>query len=342
MASQVVTCSSCGVGLRLPEVAVASIFKCPKCQSRVRVEPRAPEPVDEWIRVDDEPPPGAGGTLGNLKDWVVKGGSKIKDALNISGVSMKLEGFPELVTDASGTLTGRVVLTSGTPKAVHKLTVALAGHREVAGVWKGPDPLLVAPGEPLAKTVQLKYAITPSCQVEFPLEASCDVEGALRSVRARRVLTAATDVSVDLELPAATIARSSHRAEGAVVLAAGRDRVVQEVSCKLVMLETWDPALERIQNKSLPVTSRRKETVVGEWIHRVPFRLRAGEKRRMRFELGFSIGRTMKEMDGMLGTLGTAAAYIQNEKDAFFLVAECEVQNGLASPRHQRKVVIVP
>jgi hypothetical protein len=339
MATQVVTCSSCGVGLRLPEVAVASIFKCPKCQARVRVEPKAQEPVDEWIRVEDEPQKGA---LGNLADWVAKGGTKIKDALNISGVSMKLEGFPDLLPDAAGKLAGRVVLTSGSPKTVHKLTVALAGTREMAGLWKGPDPLRVVPGEPLVKAVELRYKITPSCQLKFPLKATCDVEGALRSVTASHVLRAATDLSVDLELPAATIARSSHCAAGSVVLVAGRERVIEQVSCKLIMLETWNPAIQHIQNKRYTPDTRRKETLVGEWIHREPFRLRPNEKKRLRFEVGFSIGSRMKEMDGVLGTLGTMASYIQNENDEFFLLAECQVQNGLANPQHQRKVVIVP
>jgi hypothetical protein len=347
MSSQVVTCPACKVGLRVPEVTVRSIFKCPKCQERVRVDPTASASSgaeSSASSTSSAEPAREGGALGALKGFISSGGTKIKDAFNISGVDLKLEGHPTALADASGTMRCKLVLTSGTEKTVRKLGCSLAGASGVAGAWSAPEAIKIGAGQTLTKAVEFPYSIQGARLSQYLLNAQLDVDGALRSVKASEKLGVVGDVAIELHVATPSISRTSSRADGTIVLTAHRDRIIQDLTCRFMMVETWDPALEKLNQhrNKLPinVARKRKESLVSEWVHRDTFRIRAGERKIIPFTIGYALRQTMRDMGGMLGAMGTMASYLQNETDEYYLLARCVVQQALVLPQVRRNIAI--
>lgn len=106
-------CDGCKATVRLPPVTVASIFKCPRCSAKFRVEP---DPPPESAEPESAAPPadenvGLGAVFSR----------KVKQLFNVGGVEMVVRVGSRLSRSA-GRVSGQIVLRSQEDRRVKRIT----------------------------------------------------------------------------------------------------------------------------------------------------------------------------------------------------------------------------
>lgn len=191
-------CDGCKATMRLPAVTVASIFKCPRCSTRIRVEPDPPP-------ASAEPPEEENVGLGAVFS------RKVKQLFNVGGVEMVVRVGARLSRSA-GRATGQIVLRSQENRRIKRVTCtfnkyvskgrgeARTSSHTVLGEHVFRDGFDLAPGSeklldfsiPFCKDFRLKDidevlgtldAVRGFVQnevVKFTLEFHADIRGSLR------------------------------------------------------------------------------------------------------------------------------------------------------------------
>lgn len=139
------------------------------------------------------------------------------------------------------------------------------------------------------------------------------------------------DVALDCQ---PQVAKGSGVLQGAVTLTAKSDQQVLTVDVKLV--EEWTTG--RGDEKET------KEFELGK-VQMPGMELKKGEQRVVQFQLPFSLIKSnadqLKEHGGALGALGSMAAFANNEKSLFTVVAEADVKGTALDPSAKRQIQLV-
>jgi hypothetical protein len=109
---------------------------------------------------------------------------------------------------------------------------------------------------------------------------------------------------------------------GKAVLTTKTDKEVKKMTYKLLLKRTSGRGEER----------KTKEHVLAQSAQDQPFDLNKGETKTIDFTIPYSLEKSLKDMGGVLGTIGKIGAFAAKEIDEYFVVAECGVKGAAFSP----------
>jgi hypothetical protein len=109
---------------------------------------------------------------------------------------------------------------------------------------------------------------------------------------------------------------------GKVVLTTKTDKEVKRMVYKLLLKRTSGRGEER----------KSKDHILAQSIQDQPFDLKTGETKTLDFTIPYALEQNLKDMGGVLGAIGKFGAFAANEKDEYFVVAECGVKGAAFSP----------
>jgi hypothetical protein len=138
-------------------------------------------------------------------------------------------------------------------------------------------------------------------------------------------------VKVKIQDVAPQVSKKGSAIDGKVNLTSKADKHVNKVVYKLLRRRTHG----RGQDKKTEDTVLSQATVPGE------FDLKAGESKVMDLHLNYALPQELKDMKGVLGSIGKLGAFADAEKDEVYLVAECHVKGTAFSPSDWLKVSLV-
>jgi hypothetical protein len=137
-------------------------------------------------------------------------------------------------------------------------------------------------------------------------------------------------VKVKLQGVNPMISRSGSTIPGKVVLTSKGDKHVQRVIYKFLLKRTSGRGEDK----------KTKEFVLAQSVDDQPFDLKPGETKTMDFQLPYSLEKSLKDMGGVLGTIGKLGAFAAKEKDEYFVTAECSVKGAAFNPGDKVEVTI--
>jgi hypothetical protein len=109
---------------------------------------------------------------------------------------------------------------------------------------------------------------------------------------------------------------------GKLLLSSKNARHVAEIHYKLLQIRTTGSGKKK----------KTEEFVLGESVEKVGLDLAAGQSRTLEFRLPYSWQKSMKDMAGVLGGVGKALAFVEQQKDEYLLLAEAAVAGTLREP----------
>jgi hypothetical protein len=109
---------------------------------------------------------------------------------------------------------------------------------------------------------------------------------------------------------------------GKLLVSSKSAKHVAEIHYRLVQIRTTGSGKKK----------KTEEFVLGESVEKVGLDLAAGQSRALEFRLPYSWQKSMKDMGSVLGGVGKALAFVEQQKDEYSLFAEAAVAGSLREP----------
>lgn len=138
-------------------------------------------------------------------------------------------------------------------------------------------------------------------------------------------------VKVQIEGVNPMVSKSGNAIKGKAVLAAKSDKQVTKVGFKFILRKTTGRGNDK----------KTKEFILGQSNGTAPFEIKTGETKTLDFSIPYSIEQSLKDMGGMLGTVGKLAAFAAKEKMEYYVIAKRDVKGTALSPKAELEVNIV-
>jgi hypothetical protein len=138
-------------------------------------------------------------------------------------------------------------------------------------------------------------------------------------------------VKVQIEGVNPMVSKSGKAVTGKAVLTSKSDKQVTKVTQKFILRKTTGRGNEK----------KTKEFALGQCNGPAPFEIKTGETKTLDFSIPYSIEQSLKDMGGVLGTVGKLAAFAASEKQEYFVVVKCEVKGTALSPSAELEVNVV-
>jgi SpoOM protein len=137
-------------------------------------------------------------------------------------------------------------------------------------------------------------------------------------------------VKVKLDGVPSAISKTGNQIGGKVNLTAKGDKHVNKMTYRLVLRRTTGSGEKR----------ETKDHVLAEKVVPDEFDMKKDETKVLDFTLTYALEKALKDMGGVLGGLGKAAAFLSGEKDEYFITATCSVKGTAFSPSDWQRVVV--
>jgi sporulation-control protein spo0M len=138
-------------------------------------------------------------------------------------------------------------------------------------------------------------------------------------------------VKVQIEGVNPMVSKAGNALTGKAVLTSKSDKQVVKLAYKFVLKKTTGRGDEK----------KTKEFILGQSSGAAPFEIKAGETKTFDFSIPYSIEQSLKDMGGVLGTVGKLAAFAAKEKMEYFVIAKCDVKGTALSPKAELEVEVV-
>jgi len=119
-----------------------------------------------------------------------------------------------------------------------------------------------------------------------------------------------------------TIYVGNNTLSGKAILTAKSDKEVLSVKCKVINERTEKEDGEE----------KTETTTLGEQDFHETILMKAGETREIPFSIDYHLDEKMQHMGGVAGAVGKLGSFAMGKKDAFLVVAECDVKGTMMDP----------
>ncbi len=138
-------------------------------------------------------------------------------------------------------------------------------------------------------------------------------------------------VKVEIQDVNPMVPRNGSTITGRAVLTSKSDREVQKVVYKFLLRKTSGRGNER----------KTRDFILGQSSNNEPFFIKADETKELDFTIPYSVEKGLKDMGGVLGTVGKVAAFATGEKLEYLVIVEAHVKGTALNPWNKVDVEIV-
>jgi hypothetical protein len=138
-------------------------------------------------------------------------------------------------------------------------------------------------------------------------------------------------VKVEVQDVNPMVPRNGNEIHGKAVLTSKSDKEVQKLVYKFLLRKTSGRGNER----------KTKDFILGQSSSNEPLTIKGGETRTIDFTIPYSVEKGLKDMGGVLGTVGKLAAFAASEKLEYLVIVECHVKGTALNPWNKVNVEIV-